>query len=126
MRYRLTRPTTKRERRKLEREQPKYEALSYCWGSDELYKTIEINGQQIPVRRNLWGALKHLRHRLPRMKRTLWIDALCINQTDIMERNAQVSIMGSIFSMVTKVLAWLGEQGGFQSVVEMEDKFKER
>jgi hypothetical protein len=36
------------------RNQPKFEALSYCWGLYELYNSIEINEQQIPVRRNLW------------------------------------------------------------------------
>ena len=44
------------------------------------------------------------------MRRTLWIDALCINQDDLVERSAQVSIMGSIYSNTSKVLIWLGEE----------------
>jgi Heterokaryon incompatibility protein (HET) len=87
--------------------QPKFEAFSYCWGPAELYKSIEVNGQQVPVRRNLWWALWHLRHGVYGMRRTLWIDALCINQNDLIERNAQVSIVGSIYSTASRVLIWL-------------------
>ncbi|PMD42980.1 heterokaryon incompatibility, partial [Hyaloscypha variabilis F] len=89
---------------------PKFEALSYCWGPDESYKSIEINGHLVPVRRNLWWALRHLRHGVYGMRRTLWIDALCINQNDVNERSAQVSIMGSIYSTASRVLVWIGEE----------------
>ncbi|KAN0102650.1 Heterokaryon incompatibility protein (HET) domain containing protein [Hyaloscypha variabilis] len=90
--------------------QPKFEALSYCWGPAESYKSIEINGHLVPVRRNLWWTLQHLRHGVYGMRRTLWIDALCINQNDVNERSAQVSIMGSIYSTASRVLVWIGEE----------------
>jgi hypothetical protein len=39
----------------------------------------------------------------------VWVDALCINQINVQERNNQVAIMGKIFHHATKVLVWLGE-----------------
>jgi hypothetical protein len=38
----------------------------------------------------------------------LWIDALCIDQENVIERNHQVQQMGEIFSRASNVLAWLG------------------
>lgn len=39
----------------------------------------------------------------------MWIDAVCINQRDISERNAQVANMTSIFACAENVIVWLGE-----------------
>ncbi|RBR23348.1 uncharacterized protein FIESC28_03824 [Fusarium coffeatum] len=39
----------------------------------------------------------------------LWIDAICINQDDISERNSQVAIMSHIYGSARCVVAWLGE-----------------
>jgi hypothetical protein len=79
-------------------------------GPNEVHKSIEINGQPIAVRKNLWSALGHLRQRLPGIDQTLWVDALCIDQDNLAERGSQVSIMGSIYSIASKVLIWLGEE----------------
>jgi hypothetical protein len=40
----------------------------------------------------------------------LWIDAICINQSDKEERNVQVQRMGDIFRQATGVRVWLGEE----------------
>lgn len=42
--------------------------------------------------------------------RLLWIDALCINQGDIKERNQQIQRMRFIYSQSTRLVVWLGEQ----------------
>jgi hypothetical protein len=86
---------------------PPYEALSYMWGSSERPKSITLNSTTIPVGRNLWNALKSLR--LKDKARTIWVDALCINQEDIDERNHQVQIMSRVYREATKVLIYLGE-----------------
>jgi ubiquinone biosynthesis protein UbiJ len=69
-------------------------------------KGIELNGTRVDVRENLWSALVHLRD--SRQERGLWIDALCINQGDIEERNHQVKLMAFIFARAEEVLVWLG------------------
>ena len=85
-----------------------YEALSYVWGTDEPTNTIELNDHPYTVRDNLFAVLHVLRYE--RRPRTLWIDALCINQVDFRERSAQVGIMGDVYRNAKTVLAWLGEE----------------
>ncbi|KAJ0323393.1 hypothetical protein Brms1b_001793 [Colletotrichum noveboracense] len=41
--------------------------------------------------------------------RTLWVDALCIDQSTHGERNQQVMIMGDIYKSARQVVVWLGE-----------------
>lgn len=87
---------------------PKYEALSYTWGSEVSKNAIVIDGRTFMVGNNLWGALFWLRHRLE--ERWLWIDAICINQADILERNQQLRIMPHIYARAQTVLVWLGTE----------------
>ncbi|KAF7867484.1 uncharacterized protein EAF02_009675 [Botrytis sinoallii] len=88
-------------------DEPFYEALSYVWGNPMNKCDINLQGVSFPITTNLESALRHLRYYdLPRI---LWIDAICINQEDIPERNSQVKYMGTIYSKSSIVLAWLGE-----------------
>ncbi|KAK3711180.1 hypothetical protein LTR37_009773 [Vermiconidia calcicola] len=61
----------------------------------------------INITDNLFRALKRLRGHL--LSRTLWIDAICINQDDGSEKSSQVQMMGRIYKSATTVLVWLGE-----------------
>jgi hypothetical protein len=74
---------------------PSYECLSYEWSNEVNLKPVSCGIGQILVRGNLIEALRYLRH--PTETRPLWIDALCINQEDITERNKQVQMMGLIY-----------------------------
>ncbi|PMD41766.1 hypothetical protein L207DRAFT_391609, partial [Hyaloscypha variabilis F] len=86
---------------------PAYEALSYVWGSSErTHNVIRIQPRHLSISRNLSVALEHLR--LRKKPRLLWIDAICINQDDIPERNQQVNKMGSIYSKARRAVLWLG------------------
>lgn len=73
-------------------------ALSYTWGSKEARKTIVLDGVRFKVRRNLWCFLHQVRAR--GAGELLWIDALCIDQSNVLERNHQVQFMGQIYSKV--------------------------
>lgn len=86
---------------------PQYEALSYMWGSACDEYTITLDDNAYPVRANLWSALSHLQ--LDDEVRALWIDAVCINQQDVKERNHQVNQMGRIYSEAQRVVVWVGE-----------------
>jgi hypothetical protein len=70
---------------------------------------ISANGQRLDVTVNCALALQHLRHE--KQPRTLWVDAICIDQTDTEERSQQVSIMGDVYKMAHRVLVWLGPRG---------------
>ncbi|KAJ8131906.1 hypothetical protein O1611_g1718 [Lasiodiplodia mahajangana] len=88
-----------------------YEALSWCWGLEaaDYALKIEENGKTYKkrVKKELALALKYLR--LPDQTRTLWIDAICINQDDHQERNHQVQMMSRVYTRAKEVCIWLGE-----------------
>ncbi|KAH6876619.1 heterokaryon incompatibility protein-domain-containing protein [Thelonectria olida] len=45
----------------------------------------------------------------PKGEMGIWIDALCINQEDIQERNNQVGMMSQIYGLAWCVVSWVGE-----------------
>jgi hypothetical protein len=97
-----------------------YKALSYTWGNrtDEIYnentgmwdstQSVKCNGHKTEISPRLYQALKYIR--LPAEPVYIWADALCINQSDTVERNHQVTLMGSVYGNAQKVLIWIGEQ----------------
>ncbi|KAK4072005.1 hypothetical protein Trihar35433_4069 [Trichoderma harzianum] len=87
-------------------DEPSFEALSYCWGDATDKLLIFCDEVPFPVTKNLESALRHLRQ--TEGERTLWIDAICINQDNIPERNHQVSIMKDIYRKARHVVVWLG------------------
>ena len=56
---------------------------------------------------NLAAALRRLR--LFDQPRTLWVDAICINQADSVEKAQQVAQMADTYAYAVCVVAWLGE-----------------
>jgi heterokaryon incompatibility protein (HET) len=86
---------------------PPYEALSYAWGDPTITASIELDNQTFPVTTNLDRALRYVRK--AHSTRRLWVDAVCINQQDYVERNSQVQFMGTIYKSATKVCLWVGE-----------------
>jgi hypothetical protein len=89
-----------------------YEALSYVWGDQAIRSTILVSvggggpPRRCPVTRNLYAALQHLRR--PDSDRVLWIDALCIDQTNVEEKGQQVVRMDRIYQTARNVCVWLG------------------
>ena len=87
---------------------PKYTAISYCWGdSTPVAWLLADQGQRLPLSRTLYdlfNSLLEYDHTF-----TLWIDALCIDQHNLAERESQVLQMGKVFASATNVLVWLGE-----------------
>ncbi|KAI1125119.1 HET-domain-containing protein [Nemania abortiva] len=84
----------------------RYEALSYVWGDliDPEYVFLD-GGVPIPVTKNLHSALRSLR--LRNGGRKLWIDALCINQSDYEEKKIQLGLMKRVYQQAEKVIAYL-------------------
>jgi hypothetical protein len=101
-------------------EAPEFEALSYTWGNlsqDRLsIRVVESWGDkytytELRVTRNLYAALKRLR--CLSTSRILWIDQICIDQSNkrgsVAERNLQVLFMKNIYQTAQKVIVWLGD-----------------
>ena len=89
-----------------EKPDPEFDALSYCWGDDATTESILIGGTSLNITANLYDALQHLRSE--DVSQNLWVDQVCINQKDIIERDQQVQQMDVIYAGARKVVAWLG------------------
>ena len=87
-----------------------YEAISYVWGDAKLRDAIICDGKTLSITLSLGNALRRVR--LPKEKRVLWADGICINQEDKEERGHQVMLMAAIYSGAYQVLCWLGEDDG--------------
>lgn len=90
---------------------PQYEALSYCWGDALFNMEAYCNGERLAITTNLYSALSHLRN--DNKLRVLWVDAICINQADIDERNQQVRLMRQIYEKAEAVVVWLGAEAQY-------------
>src|ERR1700742_3054423 len=68
---------------------PAFEAISYTWGEARFPRCIEEveSSSSIPITQNLHDAFQALR--CERISRFLWVDAVCIDQQNITEKNLQ-------------------------------------
>lgn len=97
-----------------------YGALSYSWELDQpasdlsqcddssstaswnvardviCHLTLMVNKSSVAIGQNLCDGLKRIR--LPDKAVRIWIDALCINQVDNLEKTEQVALMGEIYA----------------------------
>lgn len=85
-------------------------------------KPILCDEQELQVTTNLAGALKHLR--LADESRWMWFDAICIDQTNILERSQQVSMMRETYARANQVLIWIGDElayskEAFETIVKL-------
>ncbi|KAI0198823.1 hypothetical protein F4808DRAFT_434578 [Astrocystis sublimbata] len=90
---------------------PQYCAISYTWGDEDETETIQLDKQDFRVRGNLWSCLYHLGLSALTSRtssRYLWVDAVCIDQTNTSEKNAQVRVMDEIYRNASYVSIWLG------------------
>ncbi|KAF3769407.1 HET-domain-containing protein, partial [Cryphonectria parasitica EP155] len=86
---------------------PSYQPLSYCWGSQINLVEIFVAGESFLVTRNLAAALRRLRR--PKDSCILWVDAICINQYNKLEKSFQIPLMAEIYRRGERTIVWLGE-----------------
>lgn len=91
---------------------PKYEALSYTWGSEALKNAIVIDGKSFLIGDSFWEALVGLQ-RLAE-GRMLYINAIYVNQADISERNQQLRIMPHIY--LRAEMQWSDQANGINNL----------
>ena len=88
-----------------------YVALSYVWGKDNAAEQVIVEGESLTVRQNLLLFLKPTRDKIRSGNLQLgpiFIDALCIDQSNVTERNHQVRQMGQVYRNARRVYSWLG------------------
>ncbi|KAJ8108660.1 hypothetical protein OPT61_g8020 [Boeremia exigua] len=110
---------------------PAFHTLSYTWG-DPLDRTgrhfssiipdtsISCNGKEITITRNLDAALRTILSSQSVEedgKQALWVDAICINQSNLEERSAQISIMNRIYGNALMTIGWLGSPDESSDIV---------
>lgn len=84
----------------------RYEALSYVWGYRYPDQEVLCDGRAILVTKNCLEALRYLRRKTE--QRTVWVDAICIDQSSNLERTQQIQIMGDVYKCAEEVIVWLG------------------
>lgn len=85
---------------------PAYDALSYTWGDQSHTFPFVVDGRTLHIHHNLKEALPYLARRQSSLP--IWIDALCINQSDEAEKAVQVRRMYAIYRQAARVWVWLG------------------
>lgn len=96
-------------------ELPEYEAISYAWGTPKRNRLLRVDERQLWITPNAESILHHLRS--PSQPRRVWIDGICINQENGIERSQQVSLMHSVYSRASMVLIWMGKSDAHTSGV---------
>ncbi|KAK7539309.1 heterokaryon incompatibility protein-domain-containing protein [Phyllosticta citribraziliensis] len=85
-------------------ENPDYEAVSYVWGQGGRRFSVlcEPSEAEVKVTPNCMRVLKDLR--FSDKPRNLWIDAICIDQEFVEEKNHQLKLMDKIYKHASRVL----------------------
>lgn len=108
---------------------PPFNAVSYSWGSPVLseeeietgrnsptpdfFHEIECNGASWMVTQSLYELLEEFSKQEKLRGQLLWVDALCIDQTDPDEKAHQISLMGEIYARAAQVIVWLGKDASY-------------
>ncbi len=86
-----------------------YTAVSYTWGNQDVSEVIYLDNRRFHVRPNLWSCLYYLAAAAKDAAwEYLWVDAICIDQTNDTERNSQVRFMDQTYRDAICVSVWLG------------------
>ncbi|KAK0102685.1 hypothetical protein ONS95_006287 [Cadophora gregata] len=88
-------------------DKPVYEAISYTWGTSKEQRELMINGKPFATSTSTYNAL-HGRSSMFR-SRVVWIDYICIDQSNDVEKGSQVKMMTEIYESATRVVVWLGK-----------------
>ena len=104
---------------------PHFEALSYVWGNPNLTRPIRLENREWYATVNLEAGLRYLRG--PSQDIVIWVDALCIDQSSVDERNSQVLLMKTIYSNAQRVRIWLGDptRGSADALAILKDMGRE-
>ena len=83
-----------------------YNALSYAWGDPARAVTVKCVDDGSEGKFGIGASLAEelISFRLTDDTCRIWVDALCINQADLAERQSQVRMMGTVFGEAEHVL----------------------
>jgi hypothetical protein len=84
---------------------PRFEAVSYTWGSSEKPATILLDGMAFKITANALNLLRGMSSYV--FPRIIWIDSICIDQCSVLEKTHQVQLMSAIYQRAFQVTVWL-------------------
>lgn len=85
---------------------PTYTAVSYCWGPSKMEWKLQLGEHTIGITETVDTMLRTFRHCTDYVR--LWIDQICINQQDVLDKQDQVKLMSAIYSKARNTIIWLG------------------
>nr|CEG04394.1 unnamed protein product [Fusarium clavum] len=94
-----------------------YSAVSYVWGTGRRTQKIMTPDGLVRITVSLASCLRHLRHKSE--PALLWVDAICINQSDNEEKAQQVRMLATIFQRAVAVYGFVTSSKMSDAVVEM-------
>ncbi len=83
----------------------KYETISYVWGKPEFNKSMIVADQALLITSRVEHILTMLRYKSE--PRILWIDSICIDQSNMPERSQQILLMRKVYSQGQRNIAYL-------------------
>ncbi|KAK5683574.1 hypothetical protein LTS10_005107 [Elasticomyces elasticus] len=86
---------------------PQYETVSYAWGDATKHDIVYVGGHQLNVPISAKRVLQRMRR--ADKPRTVWIDVICVDQQNLVDRNYLVQLMCEIYSCTSTGFIWLGE-----------------
>ncbi|KAI0856857.1 heterokaryon incompatibility protein-domain-containing protein [Xylaria cubensis] len=105
---------------------PPYISVSHVWGEEKVTSPMHIESgcgnRDIQISKHLEslliGILCHTVDSLPDIwdngsRLPMWIDMVCINQTDVGEKASQIPLMRQIYSQASAVLVWIDEYDSY-------------
>jgi hypothetical protein len=89
---------------------PRYIAMSYTWGSPDKTHEVVIKAKSLRVGANCYYALSQAveLEAYPAQDQLYWMDQICINQQDMVEKGKQVGNMGEVYRRASTVFACVG------------------
>jgi hypothetical protein len=87
---------------------PGYNALSYCWGDPTRSNSLRCNGKEILITTTLKEALSHFVALDHGGIEWMWIDQICVDQSNREEKGTQVNMMREIYRRSRGTVIWLG------------------
>ncbi|RWA13051.1 hypothetical protein EKO27_g2057 [Xylaria grammica] len=84
-----------------------YIAISYCWGNSPADQVLVLaDGSTVPITKKVVNILEVILGQVPSCD-TVWLDAICINQQDPVEKSEQIALMPGIYHRAISVEIFL-------------------
>lgn len=102
---------------------PQYKTISYAWGTARdrtILREISIDGDRRHITKSVFEVLHIMRCSYKPV--TIWIDYLCINQADELEKDSQIPLMPRIYSDSSEVVVWLGHSKTADLAISLIDR----